>query len=122
MAGGGRRRASSRIISSTDPNDDESVHPANPSFKLRNRRTKDRSSLPVFNASFKVMLGVCSLAFFTILFMIHHILNHPAEAKIIRVVTPFPAPKMMDLPQVKDGFLYLIICLEISTFVVCFGD
>ncbi|KAI9080854.1 hypothetical protein K1719_037163 [Acacia pycnantha] len=99
MAGGGRTSARSRIRSSTDPNNDESVRPVNPSFKLRNRRTKDRSYLPEFNASFKVMLGVCLLAFFTILFMIHHILNHPVEAKITRVVTPFPAPKMMDLPQ-----------------------
>ncbi|XP_028772194.1 mannosyl-oligosaccharide glucosidase GCS1 [Neltuma alba] len=99
MAGGGRRSARSRIRSFTDHNDDESVRPAKPSFKLRNNRTKDRSYLPIFNASFKVLLGVCLLAFFTILFMIHHILNRHAEVHIPRVITPFPAPKMMDLPQ-----------------------
>ncbi|KAF7813611.1 mannosyl-oligosaccharide glucosidase GCS1-like [Senna tora] len=99
MTGSGRRSARSRIRSSNDPNDDDSLRPTKSNPKLRKDRTKDRSPIPLFNTFFKVMLGICFVAFFVILFMIYHILNHTSGAQLPRVVTPFPAPKIMDLPQ-----------------------
>lgn len=110
MTGSGRRSARSRIkSSSTDPNDDDSLRRTNPYSKIRRGGARDRNSIPIFNASFKVMFGICSVAFFVILFIIHRIVNHTVEAQLPRVVTPFPAPKIMDLPQVNNGRLPLFI-------------
>ena len=127
MAGGGARTsARTRIRSSNDlKNNDESLPP--PNFNLRNRKTKHRTNLHIVNTSFKLMIGVCLLAFVVILFMINHILNHnhTTENNIPRVITPFPAPKMMDLPQVINSFHYFnLIYFLFGNFgfcCLCFG-
>ncbi|KAK7359395.1 hypothetical protein VNO77_01353 [Canavalia gladiata] len=56
-------------------------------------RYRDKSSIPIFNdANLKLLL-------LTIFFLIHHLANSAAEHQLPPVVTPFPAPKIMDLHQ-----------------------
>ncbi|KAG5058005.1 hypothetical protein GLYMA_05G146400v4 [Glycine max] len=57
-------------------------------------RSKYGSFIPMFNnGNFKVGFGI-------VLFLSHYYLaNSAAEDRIPRVVTPFPAPKITDLPQ-----------------------
>ncbi|KAH7839275.1 hypothetical protein Vadar_020405 [Vaccinium darrowii] len=41
------------------------------------------------------------ISFFLVLFMIHNLINPAEQAQRPKVITPFPSPKIMDLPQVK---------------------
>ncbi|KAI4336596.1 hypothetical protein L6164_015105 [Bauhinia variegata] len=99
MTGSGRTSARSRIRSSADNNDDDSLRTVKPNLKLRKNRSKDRTSVPIFNVNFKVMLSISFIACFVILFLILHLVKPATDAQLPRVVTPFPAPKIMDLPQ-----------------------
>ncbi|CAL5433607.1 unnamed protein product [Camellia sinensis] len=68
--------------------------------KLRKHRSRDHSLIRLLNVDLKVLLGFAIIAFLIVLFMIHRLIiavEHPQKP---RVVTPFPAPKIMDLPQV----------------------
>ncbi|RDX71339.1 Mannosyl-oligosaccharide glucosidase GCS1 [Mucuna pruriens] len=97
MTGSGRSTVRSRVRSHSD---DDSLRETRPRLNRHRQRSKYGSSIPIFNnANFKVVLGICFLAFFIILFMIHHLLNSVTEPKRPRAVMPFPAPKIMDLPQ-----------------------
>ncbi|TKY59878.1 Mannosyl-oligosaccharide glucosidase GCS1 [Spatholobus suberectus] len=99
MTGSGRRTVRSRVRSLSDA-DDDSLREIGPRLNRHRERSKYGSSIPIFsNANLKVLLGICFLAFFIILFMIHRLLNSTMEPKLPRAVTPFPAPKIMDLPQ-----------------------
>ncbi|KAF5939858.1 hypothetical protein HYC85_021025 [Camellia sinensis] len=87
MAGSGRRNA-----------DEDRTPLRNP--KLRKHRSRDHSLIRLLNIDLKVLLGFVIIAFLIVLFMIHRLIiavEHPQKP---RVVTPFPAPKIMDLPQV----------------------
>ncbi|CAL5437556.1 unnamed protein product [Camellia sinensis] len=67
--------------------------------KLRKHRSRDHSLIRLLNVDLKVLLGFAIIAFLIVLFMIHRLIiavEHPQKP---RVVTPFPAPKIMDLPQ-----------------------
>ncbi|CAL5415721.1 unnamed protein product [Camellia sinensis] len=67
--------------------------------KLRKHRSRDHSLIRLLNVDLKVVLGFAIIAFLIVLFMIHRLIiavEHPQKP---RVVTPFPAPKIMDLPQ-----------------------
>ncbi|KAJ4710863.1 mannosyl-oligosaccharide glucosidase GCS1-like [Melia azedarach] len=98
MTGTGQRSARSRIKSSTDINEDESLR--NARINLRNRRNtnRDHSLLRIFNVDIKVMLGFIIFAFLIILFLIHRLVKPDQDAERPRVIRPFPAPKLMDLP------------------------
>ncbi|TXG56065.1 hypothetical protein EZV62_017378 [Acer yangbiense] len=96
MAGGSRRSARSRIKSSTDADEDEPLR--NPRINSKNRRDSS-SSLRIFNVRLEIVLGFCILSFLVIFFLIHRLVNTVEENQRPRVVTPFPAPKLMDLPM-----------------------
>ncbi|KAK7359394.1 hypothetical protein VNO77_01352 [Canavalia gladiata] len=99
MTGSGRRTTRSRVKPSSDV-DDDSLRDRRPRLNRHRERSKYGSTIPIFNnANLKVLLGICFFAFFIILFMIHHLLNSTTEPQLPRAVTPFPAPKIMDLPQ-----------------------
>ncbi|XVF02716.1 hypothetical protein REPUB_Repub04eG0198300 [Reevesia pubescens] len=100
MTGVGQRSARSRTKSTTDVNeDDDALHKTKPNSKLRKVKTKDHgNSLRILNANLKIMLGFSIVAALIIFFLVNHLIN-PEQARRPRVVTPFPAPKIMDLPQ-----------------------
>ncbi|CAL5357821.1 unnamed protein product [Camellia sinensis] len=69
--------------------------------KLRKHRSRDHSLIRLLNVDLKVLLGFAIIAFLIVVLMIHRLIiavEHPQKP---RVVTPFPAPKIMDLPQFK---------------------
>ncbi|KAI9170391.1 hypothetical protein LWI28_027193 [Acer negundo] len=96
MAGGGRRNARSRIKSSTDADEDEPLR--NTRINSKNRRDSS-SSLRIFNVRLEIVLGFCILSFLVIFFLIYGLVNTVEETQRSRVVTPFPAPKLIDLPM-----------------------
>lgn len=100
MAGGGRRAARTRVKSSTDAEEDEPLR--NPRINSKNRRHS--SSLRIFNVRLEVVLGFCILSSLIIFFLIHSLVNTVEEVERPRVVTPFPAPKLMDLSMVHASF------------------
>ncbi|GKV16076.1 hypothetical protein SLEP1_g26782 [Rubroshorea leprosula] len=96
MTGDDRRGARSRIKS----NEDDSIGKIKPNLKLRQGRSRaDGRPLRILITNLKVVLGFSILAFLIIFFTIEHLMNQAEEAQTARVVTPFPAPKIMDLPQ-----------------------
>lgn len=102
MTGSGRRSARSRITSfSADDYDDDSLRNTRPNLKRRRDRSKNQSSIRILNVDFKIMLGISVFSFLIILFLIHNLIKPVEQSqKRPRVVTPFPGPKLMDLPQV----------------------
>ncbi|GMP82395.1 hypothetical protein CsSME_00036720 [Camellia sinensis var. sinensis] len=96
MAGSGRRSARSRIKLHTDADEDRTTL-RNP--KLRKHRSRDHSLIRLLNVDLKVLLGFAIIAFLIVLFMIHRLIIAVEYPQKPRVVTPFPAPKIMDLPQ-----------------------
>ncbi|CAL5214030.1 unnamed protein product [Lathyrus oleraceus] len=99
MSGSGRTTARSRVRSSSEP-DANSFREGRPKFNRHRGRSKYGSSIPLFNnVSIKLVLAIGFFAFFIILFFIRHLVNSVAEPRLPRAITPFPAPKIMDLPQ-----------------------
>ncbi|KAL6188201.1 hypothetical protein ACLB2K_039594 [Fragaria x ananassa] len=103
MSGPGKRSNSrSRVKPSKHLNDEE-----NDDVSLRrripNRRPRNDSSIRIFNVDLKIALGLSVVAFFFVLFLIYNLIDHVPQVQIPRVVTPFPAPKLMDLPQFQGG-------------------
>ncbi|XP_011041513.1 PREDICTED: mannosyl-oligosaccharide glucosidase GCS1-like [Populus euphratica] len=97
--GSSRRNARSRTSSSTEPNDggDNSFGNTKP---RRRDRNKNQNSIRILNVDIKIMLGISVLAFFVIFLVINNLIINPAgKAVRPRVITPFPSPKLMDLPQ-----------------------
>lgn len=101
MSGNGRRSARSRIKSSTDVDEFDRRRNSKPDRKVQKDRIGDHSFIRILNVNIKALLGFVVLAFFIILFLILHLMKPVEDAQRPRVVTPFPAPKIMDLPQVK---------------------
>lgn len=101
MSGNGRRSARSRIKSSTEVDELDRRRHSGPDRKVRRDRIGDHSFIRILNFNTKALLGFVVLAFFLILFLILHLTKPVEDAQRPRVVTPFAAPKIMDLPQVK---------------------
>lgn len=116
MAGSGRTSARSRIKPTADASDgDDSLRNAKRNLKARKGRSRDHSYIRIFDVNLKVVLGMSAFAFLVILFLIRHLVNPAGDARRPRVVTPFPAPKVMDLPQVEcclSLFTLLYHCLS----------
>ncbi|KAL5550400.1 hypothetical protein UlMin_000576 [Ulmus minor] len=93
MSGSGRRSARTRIKSSSDAVHEDG-QTSRPQPKLKPRRHD--TSIRMFDMDLKFILGLCLLTFFIIFLLVHNLVK-PAQRP--RVVTPFPAPKIMDLPQ-----------------------
>ena len=72
-----------------------------PNSKLRRVKTKNHgNALQIVNADIKIILGFGIIAALIIFFLVNYLINPAEEARRPRVVTPFPSPKIMDLPQV----------------------
>ncbi|XP_022151803.1 mannosyl-oligosaccharide glucosidase GCS1-like [Momordica charantia] len=100
MPGHSRRNPRSRIKSSSavDSGDDDAVRQS-PDISTRHRdRTKSRHSIRIFNVNLKVMVGFSFIAFFVILYLIRSLMA-VGDHQTPRVITPFPAPRVIDLPQ-----------------------
>ncbi|XP_052204412.1 mannosyl-oligosaccharide glucosidase GCS1-like isoform X2 [Diospyros lotus] len=95
MAGNGRRSARSRIKFSPDVDGDR----AKPNPKFLKHRNRNRTLIPIPKFDLKALLVLTVVSFFIVLFLIQHFVKPVEESQKHRVVTPFPAPKIMDLPQ-----------------------
>ncbi|TXG56073.1 hypothetical protein EZV62_017386 [Acer yangbiense] len=96
MAGGGRRSARSR----TNP----PQMPTKTSLSVTQgsiRRTVEIAAahFGLSTSDLKSYLNFCILSFLVIFFLIYGLVNTVEENQRPRVVTPFPAPKLMDLPM-----------------------
>lgn len=97
--GSSRRNARGRTSSSTEANDGGDTSFGNTKPRRRDRN-KNQNSIRILNVDIKIMLGISVLAFFVIFLLINNIIIKPAgKAPRPRVITPFPSPKLMDLPQ-----------------------
>lgn len=97
MTGNGRRSsARSRIKSTTDAKEDGPLRNAR---THRRNTSRDHTSLRLLNVNIKTLLGFTVFAFCIIWFLINRLVNPDQEPKTPRVITPFPAPKLMDLPM-----------------------
>ncbi|GMH20778.1 hypothetical protein Nepgr_022620 [Nepenthes gracilis] len=96
MTGSARRNARSRTKSSAEvPGEDRSVNNPKLSLKARKGRSRARSFTGIISL---IGFGICS--FSILLYIIFSNMAKPLdEDQKRRVVTPFPAPKLMDLPQ-----------------------
>lgn len=104
MTGSSSKSARARIKSSAHANDDDhdlSSRREKPNFRSRRDTNRNSSVIRIFNVDLKLMLGLIVLAFFIILLLIRNLIKPVDIAQRPRVVTPFPAPKLMDLPQVN---------------------
>ncbi|XP_024027588.1 mannosyl-oligosaccharide glucosidase GCS1 [Morus notabilis] len=102
MTGGGRASARSRIKSSSDAygrNEPPSSPKPKPHSKPLSRGGRTHDSIRIFNVDLKLMLGISVISFFFIFLLIHKLVKPAEQSRRPRVVTPFPAPKVMDLPQ-----------------------
>ena len=101
MRGNGRRSARSRIKSSTDVDELDRRRHLKPDRKFRKNGIGDQSFIRILNFNTKALIGLVVFSFFIILFLILRLMKPVEDAQRPRVVTPFPAPKIMDLPQVN---------------------
>ena len=94
MSGNVRTTARSRVRSSSaEPKTD----PLRQETTSNRHRTKYETNS---TSNFKLFLAI-TFFLITIFFLIHHFVTSAAQPHLPRVVTPFPAPKIMDLPQVN---------------------
>lgn len=112
MAGSGRRSARSRIRSSTDGSEDSSLRGGKPHPRQHRDRSKGYGTIRLLDVDVKVVLVISFFAFVVILFLISNLVRPAEQPSRPRVITPFPAPKLTDLPQVvaffKLAFLFAI--------------
>ncbi|KAA0034203.1 hypothetical protein IC582_023286 [Cucumis melo] len=100
MTGQSRRNPRSRIKSApaVDGDVDTAVRQASDNYRRHRDGNKSRTSIRIFNVNLKVMLGFCFVAFFVILYLISSLIVS-GDHQTPRVITPFPASKVTDLPQ-----------------------
>ncbi|CAN1794618.1 Mannosyl-oligosaccharide glucosidase GCS1 [Linum perenne] len=108
MTGAGRRtaRSSKGKYSSDGGNDDggdvsrRSSRRNAKSHKDNKRRDGSSSLIRMLNVDLKIMIAICGAASLIIVFLIYNLMIIPVEvSQRPSVVTPFPSPKLMDLPQ-----------------------
>nr|AAC18786.1 Similar to mannosyl-oligosaccharide glucosidase gb/X87237 from Homo sapiens [Arabidopsis thaliana] len=98
MTGASRRSARGRIKSSSlSPGSDEgSAYPPS----IRRGKGKELVSIGAFKTNLKILVGLIILGIIVIYFVINRLVRHGLlfdESQKPRVITPFPAPKVMDL-------------------------
>lgn len=111
MTGGGRRTARSRTKSAADSGDANPSQSARPHLRRHRDRSKSDSFIGILNVNLKYVLGFSAAAFLIIFFTVNHLVKPAKEPKRPRVVTPFPAPKIMDLPQVTTILIDMLLCI-----------
>lgn len=107
MSGGSRRTARSRTKTSpTDVDADEPLQNRGPIRGTRKVRSRDHGPIRLMDVSLKTLLGLGFgfLALLWVAFIVYHYHwgssnEDDAVKKVMRTVTPLPAPKMMDLIQ-----------------------
>lgn len=100
MAGSGRRSARSRTQPATDADEkDASSRKTKPNVKTLKGRSRAHTGIRIFDVNLRVLLGLSVFAFSAIFFLIRYFVNSAEDASRPRAITPFPAPKLMDLPQ-----------------------
>ena len=115
MSGSSRRSARSRAVSSSAASADAETR--NPTTRTRRDMHRGRGPIRLMEVNLKSLLGFGFLALLIVVFLIYdRTASVVVEDRSLRIVTPLPAPKMMDLPQVGgfdccswiDIFLFLL--------------
>lgn len=104
MSGSSRRNARSRAKTSpADVDADEPLWNRGPIHGTRKGRSRDAGPIRLMDVSLKTLLGLGFgfLALLFVAFLVWGSKEDDAVKKLMRTVTPLPAPKMMDLSQVK---------------------
>ncbi|WOL02483.1 mannosyl-oligosaccharide glucosidase GCS1 isoform X2 [Canna indica] len=107
MSGGSRRTARNRARPSPgEPDAGDSLRGSRTVDGIRKVRSRDHGPIRLMDVSLKTLLalGFCVLALIFAFFFIYNYhwetrQEDPTLRRLKRVVTPLPAPKMMDLPQ-----------------------
>ncbi|CAH8362874.1 unnamed protein product [Eruca vesicaria subsp. sativa] len=97
MTGASRRSTRGRIKSSPSGTD-EGLDPLRYNHNHRGKGKKELLSIGAFKSNLKILVGLMLLGIAIIYFVINQIITHDLiSQKPLRVITPFPAPKLMDL-------------------------
>ncbi|XP_010248964.1 PREDICTED: mannosyl-oligosaccharide glucosidase GCS1 [Nelumbo nucifera] len=100
MTGSSRRPARSRIKSSADADGDNFLSDRKSSPRSRKERHRDHNLIRIMDVNFRSLLIVGILALLLVVILVTYYLMKPTEeVHKLRVVTPLPAPRMMDLTQ-----------------------
>ncbi|CAL9239745.1 unnamed protein product [Arabidopsis halleri] len=100
MTGASRRSARGRIKSSSFPGGDEGSDSLPYPPSIRRGKGKELVSIGAFKTNLKILIGLIILGIIVIYFVINRLVRHGLlydESQKPRVITPFPAPKLMDL-------------------------
>lgn len=121
-SGTGRRSARSRVKSSVTDDDLNSGN-SKPSPKFRTHKARN-NNINNLNFNLKLLLGFGLFAFSVSLFFIYRLVNFTGDVddKILRIVTPFPSPKLTHLPMVlsrisfrielvNDNYVVMYVCV-----------
>lgn len=108
MGGGDvRKTARNRIKPTTSSVSGEDHRELRNRKGLRRERGKDQ--LRILDVNF-VLLGFTIVSSLVALFFLYHFVQFSdADDQLPRVITPFPAPKIMDLEMVRLGYSLLIM-------------
>nr|VDD63503.1 unnamed protein product [Brassica oleracea] len=96
MTGASRRSAHGRIKSSSSSSSGGDSLRYPPSIR-RGGKGKELVSIGAFKSNLKILVGLMLLGIAIIYFVINRIVVSHESQKPPRVITPFPAPKLMDL-------------------------
>ncbi|VFQ71484.1 unnamed protein product [Cuscuta campestris] len=99
MTGNSSRNARSRPKLRPGVEEEREAGSATLNSKLRRKRGKDQSSIIFPGVNLKYLLGFGSISFLIALFLIYRFANLDGVPPKPRVITPLPAPKLMDLPM-----------------------
>lgn len=105
MTGASRRSAHGRIKSSSSSSSGGDSLRYPPSIR-RGGKGKELVSIGAFKSNLKILVGLMLLGIAIIYFVINRIVVSHESQKPPRVITPFPAPKLMDLSMVYTPILY----------------
>lgn len=117
-----RRTARSRVKSSVTDDDLNSGNlKSTPKFRKHKARNNTINNL---NFNLKLLLGFGFFAFSIALFFIYRLVNFTGEVdnKILRIVTPFPSPKLTDLPMVLSRISFRIGLVNANYVVMYMCD
>ncbi|XP_042495383.1 mannosyl-oligosaccharide glucosidase GCS1-like [Macadamia integrifolia] len=99
MTGSSRRPARSRIKPTANTGSDDYPSDRKSIQRSRNDRSRGHDAIRVMDVNPKTLLLFGSFAFLIVISVIYYSMKPVEEVQKLRVITPFPAPKVMDLPQ-----------------------
>lgn len=105
MAGSSRRSSARKKITTAggaiDSSEDSSGRNLRSNSSPQSHRGTDRSLIRILNVNIKTLLGLGILLSSIAVFLIYQLVSTHDEPEMPRVITPFPAPKLMDLLMVN---------------------